>query len=147
MQEVADGARAKDTNCIRIGIHPGSSDADKAINCPIYTGLGDGRNYINAHASDVMIALYGGSGTLSEIAHAMKLKRPVVLFPAWHFLRALVKREKAKAAFVDTAKRAVQEAFKFLDGNELVGEYPDWPGQERQKEEFEHYVLRANNAG
>jgi len=52
----------------------------------VETGMGDGRNYVNAYVSDVLIALFGEAGTLSEIALAMKLGRPVVYLGHWGFL-------------------------------------------------------------
>ena len=40
--------------------------------------MGDARNVINVLASRVVIAMPGGAGTISEVAHALKLGRPVV---------------------------------------------------------------------
>ena len=41
------------------------------------TGIGFSRNYIIAH-SDAVIAVGGGSGTLSEIGHSWTLKRLII---------------------------------------------------------------------
>lgn len=64
-----------------IGILPGrdGTGAAPGLTIAIPTGLGDARNVVNILASDVVIALPGGAGTLSEIAHAMKNDRPLVL--------------------------------------------------------------------
>ncbi len=46
----------------------------------IPTGVGQGRNAINIHSSDYVIAFEGGSpGTSSEISLAIKLNKPVIL--------------------------------------------------------------------
>ena len=48
------------------------------VDIPIYTGLSDARNAINAKTPDVLVALRGGLGTLSEIALALKSGTPVI---------------------------------------------------------------------
>lgn len=48
------------------------------VDIPIYTGLYDARNVINAKTPHVLIALKGGAGTLSEIALALKAGTPVI---------------------------------------------------------------------
>lgn len=64
-----------------LGILPGrdlrGASPDLTIGIP--TGLGDARNVINVLAADVVIALPGGAGTLSEIALALKNERPLLL--------------------------------------------------------------------
>ncbi len=45
---------------------------------PIFTDMGDGRNYLNALTSDAIIALSGSMGTLSEVALALKNGKLVV---------------------------------------------------------------------
>ena len=62
-----------------IGILP-MEDADAAnphIDVVIPTGLGLFRNMLVARAGDVCIAVRGGAGTLSEIAFAWQLDKPV----------------------------------------------------------------------
>ncbi len=64
-----------------LGILPGRDLAGAApdLTIGIPTGLGDARNVINVLASDVVVALPGGAGTLSEIALALKNERPLLL--------------------------------------------------------------------
>ena len=62
-------------------ILPGYPNAYVTI--PIYTGLGDARNVINAITPDVIVALKGSYGTLSEIALALKAGTPVIGLDAW----------------------------------------------------------------
>jgi len=66
-----------------IGVMPGR-DAEESppndhVHIALFTGLGEGRNYVNACSCDAMVALPGSWGTLSEIAFGMKLGRPVVV--------------------------------------------------------------------
>ena len=59
---------------LTVGILPGRSrdDANPYIRIPIVTGIGEARNVVNVLSSQVVVAIGGGSGTLSEIAHAVK---------------------------------------------------------------------------
>jgi uncharacterized protein (TIGR00725 family) len=52
--------------------------ASRHLDIAILTGLGDARNAVNVLSSDVVIALRGGAGTLSEVALALKAGRPVI---------------------------------------------------------------------
>lgn len=49
------------------------------IDIPIVTGMGSARNMINVLSSDIVVACPGGAGTISEIALALKSRRPVIL--------------------------------------------------------------------
>src|SRR5690606_41560979 len=53
--------------------------ASSYIDIPIVTGMGDGRNIINVLSSDIVVALPGRSGTISEIALALKNGKKVIL--------------------------------------------------------------------
>jgi uncharacterized protein (TIGR00725 family) len=63
-----------------IGVLPGDSPdlANRHVTIPIATGIGIARNVIIVRSSRVLIAISGGSGTLSEIAFALQLGVPVV---------------------------------------------------------------------
>ncbi len=63
-----------------IGILPGYDRAEANEYCDIVfpTGLGIARNVVVVASADVVIALAGGSGTLSEIAMAWQLGKPVI---------------------------------------------------------------------
>ena len=81
MAAVCKGARS--SKCYQsgdtIGILP-MEDANAAnphVDVIIPTGLGLFRNMLVARAGDVCIAVRGGSGTLSEIAFAWQLDKPV----------------------------------------------------------------------
>ena len=64
-----------------VGILPGHdpTQANPWVDVALPTGLDVARNAIVAH-SDVVIAVGGGAGTLSEIALAWQLLRPVIAF-------------------------------------------------------------------
>ncbi|SHI73856.1 hypothetical protein SAMN02745165_00722 [Malonomonas rubra DSM 5091] len=63
-----------------LGILPGSSaeSANPYVTLPIATNMGHARNVIIAHTADVLIAIEGGYGTVSEIAISLKLGKTVV---------------------------------------------------------------------
>ena len=76
---------AKEEGGMIIGILPGlnKKQANKYIDFFVITGMGEGRNVIVAKSSDVIIAIAGGSGTLSEIAFALNASIPVVGLNTW----------------------------------------------------------------
>jgi uncharacterized protein (TIGR00725 family) len=89
MEAAARGA--KEAGGLTLGILPGS-DAEETppnphIALPIFTGMSDGRNAINVKSSDVVIAIGGGFGTLSEIALALRCGKPVIGLNTWTFAR------------------------------------------------------------
>lgn len=65
---------------VTVGILPGPdrSEANPHLQVALPTGLGDARNAVIACAADVVIAVGGGYGTLSEVALALKKGKPVV---------------------------------------------------------------------
>src|SRR3990172_2187913 len=79
MRASAEGAKCN--GGLTIGILPGNSkwDANPFIDIPIVTGLSDARNLVNVLSSDIVVALPGSAGTISEIALALKNGRPVIL--------------------------------------------------------------------
>jgi len=72
---------AKSAGGTTIGILPGTDrrDANEWIDHVVCTGLGHARNAIVAASGDAVIAVGGAYGTLSEIAFAKILGRPVVV--------------------------------------------------------------------
>jgi uncharacterized protein (TIGR00725 family) len=76
---------AKEKNGITIGILPGTSksEANKYVDIPIATGIGEARNIIIVHSSDGIIAIGGGYGTLSELAFALRHNIPIVGISTW----------------------------------------------------------------
>jgi uncharacterized protein (TIGR00725 family) len=64
-----------------IGILPGTSryDANPYVDIAILTGMGYARNCIIACSADAIVAVSGGSGTLSELALAWQYGKPIVV--------------------------------------------------------------------
>ena len=54
---------------------------------PIATGLGEARNLLIVSSADVVIAIGGEYGTLSEIALARKIGRTVIGLRTWNLGR------------------------------------------------------------
>ena len=83
MSAVASGVKRRGGVCI--GILPGldRGRADAALTYSICTGVGHGRNLAVASSGDVVIALGGAWGTLSEIALARCAGRTVILLDSW----------------------------------------------------------------
>ena len=66
---------------LTIGILPGreASGANPWIRLPLATAMGEGRNVLVVRSAEAVIAVGGSWGTLSEIALARKIGRPVIL--------------------------------------------------------------------
>ena len=87
MEHAARGARS--AGGLTIGLLPTEdvSGANPFIEIAIATGLGHARNAILALTADGVIAIGGGLGTLSEIALAVRNRRPAVGIRTWRFDR------------------------------------------------------------
>ncbi len=71
---------AKSAGGLVVGILPGTSksESNQYVDVAIPTEMGHARNAIIARSSDCLIAISGGFGTLSEIALACTMQKPVV---------------------------------------------------------------------
>lgn len=78
MEASAQGA--KENGGLTVGILPGNDPAwaSEYIDIPILTGIGFARNYINVLTSEVVVALPGRTGTISEIALALNIGKKVI---------------------------------------------------------------------
>ena len=87
MEAAARGA--KDVGGVTIGILPGHdrAPANPYLDYAISTGMGQARNLAVVSSGDVVIAVGGGYGTLSEIGLAAKIGRPVVILGGWRLQR------------------------------------------------------------
>ncbi|HEX5881321.1 MAG TPA: TIGR00725 family protein [Actinomycetota bacterium] len=83
MDAAARGAAAAGGTVI--GILPGEDrlGASEHLTVAIPTGMGEARNALIARVADAVIAIGGEWGTLSEIALARKMGRPVVGLATW----------------------------------------------------------------
>lgn len=93
-----------------VGILPGErkDEANPYIVHAIPTGMGIGRNVLVVRASDAVIAFSGGYGTMSEIALALNMGKPVVDLGGWDTQGTLKAR---------TAAQAVSMALEGSSGN------------------------------
>ena len=76
---------AADAGGIVIGILPtlSTDDANPYITYAVATGTGHARNLAVVASGEAVIAISGEWGTLSEIAFARRLERPVVAIRSW----------------------------------------------------------------
>ncbi len=83
MEAVAEGVSEQGGQCV--GLLPGRerAEANRSLTLALATGLGEARNWLVVCASDVVIALGGGYGTLSEIALALRAGKHVVGLRTW----------------------------------------------------------------
>jgi uncharacterized protein (TIGR00725 family) len=112
MEAAARGAH--ENNGFVIGLLPGSdkSDANQYVDIAIPTGLGVSRNVLVVQAADVLIAMPGSYGTLSEIAVALTLSKTVIYMPGvWD----LGKIAPVSAAFFKEAATPAQAVGLALD--------------------------------
>lgn len=75
-----------------IGILPGdrADEANPYVSIPVVTDMGHARNVIIAHTAQALIAIEGEYGTLSEVAVALKLGRPVIALGKWRSVTGVV---------------------------------------------------------
>lgn len=104
MEAACRGAKA--AGGLTVGILPGTSrrEANPYVDIPIVTGMGEARNVLVVQSAQAVIAIHGEYGTLSEIAHALKLGIPVIGLHTWqlakegHENQAIVRAQHAREA-------------------------------------------------
>jgi hypothetical protein len=81
----AAGRGAKEAGGLVVGILPTAERgaANRFVDVEVVTNMGHARNVILAHSADAVIAVSGALGTLSEIAIALKLGKPVIGLETW----------------------------------------------------------------
>src|SRR2546428_6373221 len=109
MEHAARGAQA--AGGLTIGLLPGEDpdEANEYIDVAIATGLGHARNAILARTADGVVALGGGLGTLSEIALALRNRRPTIGIKTWRFDRQ--GRTEPELPLADNPAAALDWAF------------------------------------
>jgi len=103
MEAAARGA--SEAGGLTVGILPGDSadDANAYIGVPIPTGMGHARNVVNVLAADAVVGVGGSYGTVSEMALAVKMGKPVFAVSPPFSGEGVVE--------VDDAEQAVELAF------------------------------------
>lgn len=110
MEAACQGAKSK--SGLTVGILPGFSclDTNPYVDIPIVTGMDQARNVLIVRSSNVIIAIGGGYGTLSEIAFAIKFGVPVVGLNTWDFRKENLGSNAV--IYVKTAREAVDTAWQ-----------------------------------
>jgi uncharacterized protein (TIGR00725 family) len=72
---------------------------------PIVTDLGHARNVLVVRSSDLLVAISGGFGTLSEISIGLKLGKPIIGLNTWPNLDGVLYVENAEQALAAAEKR------------------------------------------
>jgi len=104
MEAVCQGFKAG--GGVTLGIIPGydKKDANKFVDIVIPTGLGLARNVLVVKSADMVVALPGEAGTLSEIAYCLQFGIPVISLNSWDIKGVI------KVKTVDEAVNRVKEA-------------------------------------
>ncbi len=117
MEAVCRGARGAGGRTI--GILPGDDrrHANPYVEVAVATGLGEGRNLLVVRNADVVVAVGGEFGTLSEIAFALRLGTPVVGVSTWELAKGgkavdAIVRVSSAAEAADAALAAAQEVLR-----------------------------------
>lgn len=98
-----------------VGLLPGrdATGANDYLDVVLPTGLGEARNTVIVHSADAVIAIGGEFGTLSEIAFALRIGKPVVGLDTWDLARGRsadpIERSESPA---DAVHRALAAARK-----------------------------------
>ncbi len=100
---------AKSAGGITIGILPGKKkqSANAFVDIAVPTGISEARNAVIVNMADALVAIDGKEGTLSELAFALKQKKPVAGIETFE-LRGIMKAQ--------TPKEAVEKVFSVLKG-------------------------------
>ena len=104
MQAVCQGFKAE--GGLTIGIIPGynKKEANPYVDIAIPTGLGLARNVLVVKSADIVVALPGEAGTLSEIAYALQFGIPVISLKSWD-IPGVVKTETIQEVITEVKSR------------------------------------------
>ncbi len=111
----AASAGAAEAGGLVVGLLPGPSrgEGNEHLTVALPTNLGHGRNAVIAQSADVLIAVGGGYGTLSEIALGLKMGKPVVSLRSWRPDDGVPRADTPEEAIAAAAERlSLQERNK-----------------------------------
>lgn len=100
-----------------VGILPGSDDEgmSSAVDIPIITGMNEARNNINVLSSRVLFFVGMNAGTASELALALKCRRPAILVcQREEIIQAFSAMGSSELAIVPDAASALESARRIL---------------------------------
>jgi uncharacterized protein (TIGR00725 family) len=110
MQAVCQGSH--ESGGLTIGFLPGpdTSQANPFLSVAIPTGMGELRNGLVVRAGEVVVAVGGGWGTLSEIAMAMKAEKLVIGWNTWSLDQGRAVGSIISVASAEAACREIEKA-------------------------------------
>lgn len=115
MMAVARGVRRGAGVCIGILPTLDRAAADPDLTYSVCTGMGHARNLAVVASGDVVIAVGGQWGTLSEIGLARSAGRPVILLNSWRL--EANEGELGGIEVADTPEAAVELALRLSDSS------------------------------
>jgi uncharacterized protein (TIGR00725 family) len=117
MEAACRGARSE--GGLTIGIIPSDDrrDANPHVQVPVVTGMGMSRNIVVVKTADVLIAVGGEYGTLSEIAYALNMHKKVFSLRSWELQKARPE-DIPNLVHVTEPREAVRLALESLKGRQ-----------------------------
>jgi uncharacterized protein (TIGR00725 family) len=114
MRAAAKGC--KEAGGLTVGILPSldKSQANEFLDVVLPTSMGYGRNIFVASAADVVIAIDGNYGTLSEIAFALNYEKPVIVLEGSGGTADFMKNSIYDIHSAKTPRGAVELALKLI---------------------------------
>jgi hypothetical protein len=103
MEAVCQGFKAGGGLTIGIITSYNKNDANEYVDIVIPTGLGLARNVLVVQAGDIVVALPGEYGTLSEIAYCLQFGKPVISLNSWE-IKGVIKVKTVAAAVARVKK-------------------------------------------
>lgn len=125
MEWVSQGVQ--EGNGTIVGILPGSTmkSGNGHLSIKIPTGIGYARNFLIVRASEVIIAVDGSNGTMSEASFAVSEGKSVVIIGPMEIKK--VKPREGNVFHVDSAEEAVEIAFREAENHRASEtEERDW---------------------
>ena len=83
MEAISKGVHEEGGTCVGILKGQTLDEMNEYVHIPLATNMGITRNALLAYNCDAAVAISGKYGTLSEIAYAMQLEKPVVGLHSW----------------------------------------------------------------
>jgi uncharacterized protein (TIGR00725 family) len=109
---------ASEAGGLTIGILPGESrqEANPYVKIPIVTSIGHARNLAVVKSSQVVIAIDGSYGTLTEIGHALQSGIPVIGLGTWEI--SMDGKADNNIIIAKNPKEAVDKAIEMIKKHE-----------------------------
>lgn len=108
MEAACKGAKEKGGRTVGILPSADGKDGNKYLDVKIPTGLGYARNVLVVRASEIIIAISGKYGTLSEIAFAFNEDRKVIGINTWK-IKGVVQVKHAREAINYIKKKILKK--------------------------------------